>query len=82
MKLMGYSDFNLHKNIIFQFLIKEKKLAMEKAYKSILEEEKALQNIKFKTGNKKLLKISKKMDFRYLNWRNSFISKIATNGAP
>lgn len=42
MKLMGHSDFNTTQKYYISTSNKRKKLAMEKAYKSILEKEKAI----------------------------------------
>lgn len=42
MKLMGHSDFNTTQKYYISISNKRKKLAMEKAYKSILEKEKAI----------------------------------------
>ncbi len=42
MKLMGHSDFNTTQKYYISISNKRKKLAMEKAYKSILEKENAM----------------------------------------
>lgn len=42
MKLMGHSDFNTTQKYYISISNKRKKLAMEKAYKIILEKEKAI----------------------------------------
>lgn len=42
MKFMGHSDFNTIQKYYISISNKRKKLAMEKAYKSILENEKAM----------------------------------------
>lgn len=42
MKFMGHSDFNTTQKYYISISNKRKKLAMEKAYKSILENEKAM----------------------------------------
>lgn len=41
-KLTGHSDFNTTQKYYISISNKRKKLAMEKAYKSILEKEKAI----------------------------------------